>query len=168
MAKIEVKTPKVNPRVREFEIGVRSMRDIFIWPLSLADEISFSEKILGLVEGYDEAIALPLSDEGEELIDNVELRIAGYILGAIKENLIELLAFVTEEEVTLNDIDNEQFLDLCDTIYEMNFEGAVGKGKRLLIKIKSLFPQKTQSENLFSDPVTDMNTSTDSATETEE
>lgn len=164
---------RVNPKSRKFEIGVRNLRDITIWPLSLADEFSFSETILVLAEGFDDATRIPLPEleEGvlaEEVVDNVELRMATYIIKAIKDNLIDLLGFVTDEEITLKDIDNEQFIDLCDVIFEMNFGGAMGKGKRLLLKIKKMFPQKTLSENLSSPPATDTNTSSDSPIETEE
>ena len=164
-----MKAPKVNPKCRKFEIGVRNLRDITIWPLSLADELEFSEKIIGLVDGFDAAIYIPLPEATEEeQTGNTELRIAAYILSAIKENLVELLAYVADEEVTLKDIDNEQFVELCELIFDMNFDGAAGKIKRLLNKVKSLFPQKTLSENLSSPQATDTNTSSDSVIETEE
>lgn len=167
---------KVNPKCRKIEIGVRSLREITIWPLSLADEIKFTEKILSIMDGYESILHPPLPnipkdatpEDLEELFadpEQKELIVATYIVTAIKDNLLELLAYVTEEEVTLNDMDNEQFMEICDEIYEMNFAGAVGKGMRLLTKIKSLFNQKTLSENSSSQPVTDMNTSTNSVTE---
>lgn len=174
---IEIKVPKINPKCRNFEIGVRNLRDITIWPLSLADELEFSEKIIGLVDNFDSVVNQPLSvippvDDDDvisvEEEDNIELRIATYILSAIKEHLIELLIYMTDEEVTLKDLDNEQFIELCELIFDMNFDGAAGKIKRLLNKVKNLFPQKTLSENLSSPPVTDMNISSDSVTETEE
>jgi len=154
--------PKVNPKCRKFEIGVRNLRDITIYPLSLSDELELSEKIIGLVDGFDAAVNIPDSE------DTQEIRIAGYILSAIKGNLIELLVYVTDEEITLKDLDNEQFIDLCELIFDVNFDGAAGKIKRLLKKVKSLFPQKTLSENLSSPQVIDTNISSDSVTETEE
>jgi len=170
---------KVNPKCRKIEIGVRTIREITIWPLSLADEITFTEKIIGIMQKYDDVAkpSLPEIPEGTlpEDIDtlfsdpeNTELAIAEYIVNAIKSNLIELLSYVTDEEVTLNYLDNDQFMEICDEIYEMNFAGAVGKGLRLLTKIKNIFNQKTQSENSSSQPATDTSTSTNSATEKEE
>jgi len=135
----------------------------------MADELSFSSKIVGLVDGYDEVIraAIPKKDDTKEE-KNVEALVASYVITAIKENLIELLGYVCEEKITLSDIDNEQFVELCDVIFEMNFEGAVGKGMRLLEKVKSLFLQKTPSEKSSSPQATDSNTSSNSDTETEE
>lgn len=173
---------KVNPKCRKVEIGVRTIREITIWPLSLADELEFSSRIVSLMNGYEDIAnpRLPPIPEGstEEGIESIlqefpseseiEIKVATYIITAIKENLVELLAFVTEEEVSLNDVDNDQFMDLCDTIFEMNFAGAVGKGMRLLSKVKSLFQQKTQSEKSSSQPVTGTNTSSDSAISTVE
>ncbi len=171
-----VKAKKINPKCRKIEIGVRTLKDITIWPLSMADELSFSSKIVGLVDGYDEVIRaaipkkedIPSTDDFPEEQPNVEALVATFVITAIKENLIELLEYVCEEKVTLSDIDNEQFVEICDVIFEMNFEGAVGKGMRLLEKVKNLFPQKTQSENSSLPPATDSNISSDSVTETEE
>ena len=148
---------KTNPKARKFEIGIREIREITIWPLSLADEISFSEKIVSLVDGFDKSV---LSD-GEPS----DVKATAYIIEAIQNNLVELLVYVTDDKVSLSDLDNEQFVDLCTIIFEMNFDGAAGKIKRLLNRIKNLFPQKTPLENLSSTPVTDTNTSTDSDTE---
>lgn len=168
-----------NPKCRKVEIGVRHIREITIWPLSLASELEFSSKIVGLVEGFEfvsnpPAPIIPDDATDEELqaiadsIPNTDVLIANYIITAIQDNLIDLLAYVTDDPVTLDDLDNELAIDLVGIIYEMNFEGAVGKGKLLLGKVKNLFQQKKPLENLSSQPVTATNTSSSSDTETEE
>jgi hypothetical protein len=160
---------KINPKCRKVEIGVREIKTITIWPMSLADELSFSETILGLMGEYSEIEEKKVEQENKEKgTEDIEGKLALFIVTAIKENLLELLALVADEKVSLSDIDNEQFMDICDIIFEMNFDGAVGKGVRLLKRIKSMFLQKTQSENLSSPQVIDTNTSSDLDSEKEE
>lgn len=174
---------KINPKAVRFTIGVRNQKDITLYPLSLADEIEFSEKILGIVRGYDDVVnpvmpEIPEDDENisdkiqdfitsEEAMESTEVRIAEYVIKAIRENLLELLKYATDDDVTLKDLDNEQFVELCDVLYTMNFEGAAGKFKSLLLKVRKLLPSSMPSENLSSVPVTDTNTSSPSVSEKE-
>ncbi len=164
-----------NPKCRKVEIGVREIKEITLWPLSLADELAFSEKIVGLVEGYEAITNQPLPEIPEDATEeqlkallnspNAEVQIATFVIKAIKTNLLELLSYVSDDEVTLHDLDNELVVGLTEHIYEMSFAGAVGKGKLLLVKVKGLFHQKKQSDSSSLQPATDTNISTSSDTE---
>lgn len=171
-----------NPKCRVITIGIREEKKITLWPLSMADEVQFTETIISAVNGYNALNSLPPivteklpeNPSSEDILaamkDNLwqpptESEIAEYILIQIKENLVNLLKFICDEEITLADMDNEQFVEICDLIYEMNFAGAMGKFKALVMKAKTLFPQMMPSPNSSLTPATDTSTSTDSATE---
>jgi len=127
------------------EIGVRSTKIINIYPFSMADEFKFTSTISSIYQTYQE---LQSSDEDSGT------QIPKFIISAIEENLVSILTMVCEEEVTLNDITNEQFADICAVIYDMNFSGALGKFLSLWEKVKKSFPQTKLSQNSSLPPVT--------------
>jgi hypothetical protein len=136
----------LSPKSTKMEIGVRSTKTIIIYPFSMADEFKFTSTISHIYQTYQE---LQKSEE-----DDVVGQVPKFIISAIEENLVSILAMVCEEEVTLNDITNEQFADICGVIYDMNFSGALGKFLSLWEKIKKSFPQTKQSQNSSLPPVT--------------
>ena len=167
----------LNPKSKQLEIGVRASKIISIFPMSMADEIRFTSVIADAFQKYkilntkvpdwDSDDILKAMDEAER--DNyVQQEAIIFVVSAIESNLLEILKMVCEEEVTLTDITNEQFADLCSLIYDMNFAGAVGKFMGLWKKIKSSFPQMTPSQNLSLPPRIKLKTSTDTVSSKED
>jgi len=141
------------------EIGVRSARLITLYCLSMADEVKFTSVIanafykfhelnkkepLPPVEQPDGPDVIAFMQELEADGDTFSAEAVSFIITTIQENLTEILKMICEEEVTLNDLTNEQFADLCEKIYEMNFSGALGKFQGLWKKIKNILPQTKQ------------------------
>jgi len=154
----------------QMEIGVRIPKTITIYPLSMADEIRLTNTLTAtfqdfqLIQKKDKAerilssgadgtlLGVPNPDDpdfmekmmaklDEDEDDSISPKAIGFIVVAIQDNLLDILKMVCEEEVTLGDLTNEQFADLCSTIFDMNFTGVVGKFQSLLGKIKSSFQQ---------------------------
>lgn len=171
----------LNPKSKQLEIGVRTSQIISIFPMSMADELKFTSVIADAFQKY-KILSIKTPDwdkisEGDDILaamddaqktDYIQQEAVVFIITAIKDNLIEVLNMVCEEKVTLDDITNEQFAELCELIYEMNFAGAVGKFMGLWKKIKSTFPQTKPSPKSSSQPRTKLKTSTGTASSKEE
>jgi hypothetical protein len=148
----------LNPQITTTVIGIRSLREINIYPLSMADQLEVTDLVAGAIKGY--------IMEG----DQSELGVATFVAEAIKQNMTLLLEKATDEgKEVLSEITNVQATEIAEIVYEVNYESIVGKVRSLVEKIQSQF----QSPKLSPLPSDDMDstispTSTDEATETED
>ncbi|RPI56441.1 MAG: hypothetical protein EHM49_00165 [Deltaproteobacteria bacterium] len=128
---------KLNPQTRETLIGVRELRPITIYPLSLADQMKMSDL---LSEAFTSIITnlSTLGNAGEFLPENPDSvldvkKVSGQlsnfegikiVVDIIKENLAAILKLVLppEEEASLEAITNLQLSEIADIIYEVNYE----------------------------------------------
>jgi hypothetical protein len=157
---------KLNPTIREMQIGVRKLRMITIYPLSIADQKKMTESIADAVKYFFASEDSKAVSEDIALID--------FIIKLILENLVEFIRVVTDytrkrdAEGLLSDMTNDQAVDLAQMIFEQNYETALKNGKSLLNKIKSMFllerplPQSAQNTDI------DLDTSIDALLETED
>ena len=95
----EIDETRLNPQIREIEVGTRTLRKIEVYPLSLADEIKLS-KIIG--EGLVSYYSKSKEDVSNETAVN-------FILEVIVNNLGDVLEMVTED-VELAEVSNDQGL----------------------------------------------------------
>jgi hypothetical protein len=149
---------RLNPLIREATIGVRELRSIKLYPLSMADQLSLSAILVKTIQ--------EIYTKREE--DNIVF--AASIQTAISENLGKILTFVTDEgEILLKEISNEQALEISEMIYDMNYGILEKKVKSLIEKIRKTFQSPTSlpqsSENTVN---TDLKTSLEKVTEKEE
>ena len=148
---------KLNPQIKTATIGIRSLREISIYPLSMADQLEVTDLVAAAIKGY------------VETGDQSELGVATFVAEAIKENVSLLLKKATDEgEEVLAEITNLQATEIAEIIYEVNYESILGKVRSLVEKIQSQF-QSPKSSPLPLDDMDSMTspTSTDEATETE-
>ncbi len=148
---------KLNPQIMTVTIGVRELREISIYPLSMADQLQVTDLVAAAIKGY------------VETGDQSELGVATFVAEAIKENVSLLLKKATDEgEEALSEITNMQATNIAEIIYEVNYESILGKVRSLVEKIQSQF-QSQKSSPLPSDDTDSMTspTSTDEATEKE-
>ena len=115
----------INPRIREAEIGIKTLRKIKIYPLSIRDQIEMTDIVSQAVVGFMAA--------REE--DNATL--VAWAVSFMKENLAKVLSCVTDDEDTdalLDEITNNQAMEIGRIVYEENFaalkktlDGVLGK-----------------------------------------
>ncbi len=149
---------RLNPQINIATIGVRELREISIYPLSMADQLEVTDLVAAAIKGYVEAG------------DQSELGVATFVAEAIKKNVSLLLKKATDEgEEVLAEITNMQATEIAEIIYEVNYESILGKVRSLVEKIQSQFQSPTLSP-LPSDSMdsTTSPISTDEATETED
>ena len=139
--KDESRMEKLNPQVMELEIGVRNLRNITIYPLSMADQLKTTDLITQALQGF--------VDKGD-MKDEV---FVGFAIELIKSNLGKILSMATDEEggKLLEDLTNLQGMELVEMIFDMNYASIEGNVKSLAGKVKKLFPSARLSQPSLSD-----------------
>jgi hypothetical protein len=126
----------LNPQAVDTQIGVRSLRTIKVYPLSMADQLRTTDLIAKAMEGF-----VVRGEEGDAAF-------VGYILELIKGNLAEILSMATDEDggELLKEITNPQAVRIAEHIFDMNYGSIVKNVQSLVEKTKSLFPSARQSQ----------------------
>jgi hypothetical protein len=117
---------KINPQITSMEIGVRDLRKIEVYPLSLGDELKFIKVIGESIQEYS------VGDDKGEMVA------AAFIANIVEKNLPELISLVTEE-VALEEITNEQGVKLGEIIIDVNFGSISKNAKSLFEKVQKVF-----------------------------
>lgn len=109
---------KLNPEMASIEIGVRHLRNVTFYPLSVAHQL----KMTDILESVFKEM-VKISSDNEE---SVALFVAK-ALEIIKENISIIVSMVTDEEPdsVLSDMTNSQLVKVIDYVYKTNFEGPV-------------------------------------------
>ena len=149
----------LNPQICTMEIGVKNLRQVTIYPLSMSDQFKTTDLITDFVAKTIEFL------EGSEGNQTKDLVAIPHIVNSIEKNLIQILGFITEkgEKIKLDDLTNLQFSELAQLIYDVNYAGAAGNFKSLIAKVKSLLPSMGPSPSSLAKPIIDSNISSPGA-----
>jgi len=115
------KKRKINPRIRNIEIGISNLRKIKIYPLSMNDQkelIDLINEILKSVFDTDDSV-------GEK---EKELIFVSKIVKSIEENIETIIGYVTPDEdinKLMKDVDNAQLSEIIGHVYRDNYEEPV-------------------------------------------
>jgi len=145
---------RLNPQITETDIGVRSLRTITIYPLSMADQIKMTDLITEALNAFF------LQENKEDIV------FVSFIIDLIKKNINRILAMVTDVkkgDALLSDMTNYQASEIAKIIYEVNYESVAKNLKSLFEKVGNIF----RSERLLQ-PFVKPTPSTDSMPSTEE
>lgn len=149
---------RLNPQIAEVEVGIRNLRKIKVYPLSMADQIKLTDTIT-------KAIAEQLASASGS-----DIAVISFITNLIKGNIGTILTMTTDEdgEQLLGELTNLQTAGIAETIYEVNY-GVVAKNfKSLFGKLGILFPSGRPLPPSVSDMDTVSKISTEKAGETAE
>ena len=125
---------KLNPLINKVTIGTREMREIKIYPLSLADQLELSQIFVKTIQ--------EIVSEGAE--NNFQF--ADAVRKAITENIGKVLSLITEEgEKLLKEITNPQALEIAEIVYDNNYGILEKKVKSLVEKIRQTFHLEASS-----------------------
>lgn len=123
---------KLNPQIREVQIGIKELRPVKIYPLSMSDQFKMTDIIRSVFEEMNDAI-------NSETYSTASLM--EFVLEALTVNLPTLLKYACpEDEVKLEELTNYQFTEIVGHVYKDNFEDAGKNVKNLVEKVKTLFP----------------------------
>jgi len=133
----------LNPRIKELDLGVEELTTYKIFPLSMADEFKISDIIA-------KAMAEIANVEG-----GGDVVLINKVLAVIKDNLGTIIEMVTKKDnrPKMDDMDNVQFSELAELIFDVNFAGAIKNFRSLVDKVKSLFQSTGQSQPSSETPV---------------
>jgi hypothetical protein len=147
---------KLNPQITDVEVGVRSLRKITIYPLSMGDQLKLTDLVIN-------AITKQIGGG-----DAADLSVA-FIVKIIHENIGKILTMVSDEKETiLDELSNSQALEIAEILFDVNY-GSVSKNfKSLSEKLMTLFQPERPLPPSVSDTDTALTTSTESPTKTEE
>ena len=146
---------KLNPQITDVEIGIRNLRKITVYPLSMSDQLKLTDLI---TKSVTEQLAKA---------DGGELSLVSFIIKMLQENIGKIITMVTDEDAkVLDEISNSQAVEIADVLFDVNY-GTVAKNfKSLSEKLTGLFqPERPLPPSAN---VTDIasETSTESPTET--
>jgi len=152
----------MNPRVRVLEVGIRTIRKIKIYPLSVSDQFDLSDSIT-------EGIQIYAKEAGENLTPESVSK----MIDLIRKKLPDILKLIVLDEknpkALLKELDNYQLAEIAQIVFEDNYGEPV---KKLVSLFRPGMQQQNESalERLSqlsagTTPATDSNTSPDSATE---
>jgi len=135
---------KMNPQISTVEVGIKSLREVFIYPLSVSDQLNFTNVIVGIIE--------EVSSVEDSSSDSVVIKL---VLDAIQINLAKILTFVLDEKenISFEELTNTQLMAIVDIIFETNYEGIIKNSRRLLEKARILWGSEQLSPKLSEKPV---------------
>ncbi len=123
---------RVNPQIKTVSVGVRELRDVKIYPLSMNDQYELSNLIMGILKDAASGKLDPQKQDQEEVLS--------FIQTLIFDNLMKILEFVTdpEEKPSIDELTNDQFYEIADVIFVVNFEGFLKNFKALVKRAKGI------------------------------
>jgi hypothetical protein len=144
-----------NLQIKTINVGVRTLREVKVYPLSMSDQFALPDTIIEAVTKFGKLdyktqlqnalVKASIADdskvaEGEDEADPTEkdAMTVKIVIELIEENIEYILGKVTDD-VTLDDLTNDQFSELIDIVFTVNYEGAVGKVKDLVNRAIQLF-----------------------------
>lgn len=135
----------LNPQIRMMEVGTKELREVTIYPLSMADQFKMTDAVVNVFKQFDELKPMELGDAA----------IVVAVISLIEENIQTILELIIDEEEKLefSELTNLQFSLLVENIYEVNYAGTIKKFQDLVGRVKELLPapamidQPTGTEN---------------------
>jgi len=145
---------RINPRIKETDVGILNLRKIKIYPLSMHDQLSLTDLINKAMKSFFES---DRDGEDENLI------FISFIVKTIQDNIKKILKFVVPDEkpdLLMKEMDNHQLSEIVRIVYQDNYEGPVKNVISLfpMEKIQSVLER--QSQQSVKDTITNLNIST--------
>ena len=147
---------KLNPQVTDVEIGIRNLRNITIYPLSMGDQLKLTDMIIKAITDQVGAGS------------GADLSVA-FIVKVIHENIGKILTMVSDEkETVLDELSNSQALAIAEILFDVNYGSVAKNFKSLSEKLAGLFQSGRPLPPSVSDTAIGSTTSTVSPIKAEE
>ena len=151
----------INPQITTVEIGIKSLREVTIYPLSLADQAKLARTLSKVFQSVMVALS-NLKEEPEGAVDSGEpagtievitaqlsnVDIAEAIVDIIQENFESILKLIVDdnEKISMEEITNEQFYSLVELVYEVNYESTSKNFMALVKRAKGAVQEKKEEK----------------------
>lgn len=126
----------MNPGIKTIKIGVVTLTERTIYPLSVANQLKTTKLIGDLIEGLSD------DKEVEKLSD---FAVVQKFTKAIESNIEEVLYYVSggkdkpDNKISLDDLTNPQLSELIEIIFTENYESSIKNLKALWKRAQGLF-----------------------------
>lgn len=115
----------LNPQIHEVEIGVRGLRKVTIYPLSLGDQFKMSDLVKEVLIAFFNQVG-----------DDPELspEVASVFFELFKQNFPLLIGLIMKDEDPVKlqeEVTNDQFSNIVEMVWRDNFEVPAKKLKGL-------------------------------------
>jgi hypothetical protein len=134
----------LNPQIRSVDVGIRNLRKISIYPMSMADQTAFIELLKGAIESYFALTA----EKGKAGMDESDLLpFISSLTQMVGDNSKEFIKIVTDPdkvdpETFYEKVTNMQMSEIVKIIVEDNFEAPSKNVMSLSQTIQNLFQWK--------------------------
>ena len=118
----------MNPDITTVEVGIRKLREVTIYPLSVGSQLNATEIIAKVVN----TVAAFEGLEDTEVVETfVEL---------LRSSLSEILKLVLDESETIdfNELTNPQLENIVNVLFDKNYKDVVKNSKDLIGKLSPL------------------------------
>lgn len=131
MAKEANKKESIKPEIREITVGIKEPRTITIYPLSMQDQFDLIDTLQGTINEIAQSYNFDDLKNEEAL---------AFLQTVITKNLSMVLEYVTtdKERPTFSELTNNQFFEIVNIVFEVNYEGVIKNSKDLFQKITKM------------------------------
>ena len=145
------------PEIREVTVGIKEPRTVKLYPLSLADQLEMADVAVDILSNLLDLEQNPLlqrlgfgsqdNEEEEESESDERSRsvteIINLVVNLAKDNIPQLIEKVFDD-VKMNEVTNDQFMEIAYNVYEMNFQDLGKKWKGLLDRAQTKSPSQSR------------------------
>lgn len=113
---------KLNPEIRDIEVGVKEIRSIKVYPLSANDQFELSNRLINAINDLGNMSDFSTNEEALNFFQRL-----------ITENLQVILEYAVEEQERPNfdELTNNQIYEIVEAIFEVNYEGFIKNFRNL-------------------------------------
>ena len=154
----------LNPDIRIIQYGKKELKEVTLYPLSIRDQFKLVDLITKVVQDLASVQSANMND----------LTFVSLVMKAVEENITKILSIcadISEEAADgiIGSMTNTQLADLAESIWNVDFEPMIKKGKSLFDRAKSMFSSRRSSPDSSSSTLNiGSNTSTEEVSKTEE
>lgn len=136
---------KLNPQIAEVPIGVRELKPLTIYPLSMADQLEMADLVQETINAFF---------SGD---DQSDMAFATFMVTVIKENLPKILKLITDAttepkiKALMREITNDQAVAIGEVVYRANFETLLKNVNSLLDRVNAASPARRPSPPSLND-----------------
>jgi hypothetical protein len=152
----------LNPQIAEIKIGVRELKPLTLYPLSMADQLQMTDIVQETINAYF---------SGD---DQSDLAFATFIANVLKQNLPRILQLITDAntdskvKALMREITNSQAVEIAELVYRTNYARLLKNLNSLLDRVNVPSPARRPSPPSANDTAaTGSNTSSAEVSERE-
>lgn len=140
---------ELQPKIEKQIIGVRKLREITIFPMSVQDQLEMTDVITEAIQG--------IVSTGVDFQSINDIAVVGVLVKVVRDNATKMLSLITDQAelrggvskdattkkkkkkfTVLSELTNEQLTEIADKIWTMNYEGPLKNWKGLIDRVKEL------------------------------